>query len=108
MREERSKNGLFSLERKQFAFKIDEETHLPVDYVEQKRIGTKFMIEELMLLANRLVAEKIYKHIPQETILRVHRDFENKDVIANKLLEVGIKINLESQKTIADSLSAIK
>ena len=45
----------------EYIFALDQETKLPVDFVESVKMESKALVEEFMLLANILVAEQIFK-----------------------------------------------
>ncbi len=71
---ERFKQGAISLETQEVKFKLDQTGH-PVGVYLKERGETHHMIEELMLLANRKVAEFIAthdKHADEVFVYRIH------------------------------------
>ena len=71
---ERFKNGAISLDTAEVKFKLDE-TGRPIGVYQKIRGETHHMIEELMLLANRKVAEFIAtrdKHADEVFVYRIH------------------------------------
>lgn len=75
LEQERFKNGAISLETQEVKFKLDEATGKPVGVYIKERGPTHHMIEELMLLANRKVAQYIAthdKHAGEVFVFRVH------------------------------------
>ncbi len=74
-REERFKRGALNLESPELKFHLDIEG-VPIGVYMYERKDAHFLIEEFMLLANRLVAEKMaktrYKKQPFPTVFRVH------------------------------------
>lgn len=76
-RAKRLENGSIMLSNREFMFKLDAESLLPMSFTESKtRMPSKHLVEEYMLLANILVAEHLYKYCSDKTLLRVHPDLE--------------------------------
>ena len=53
-------------------FKIDSESHDPTDVALYEHKDANALVEEFMLLANKLVAEKLLKAAPAHCLLRAH------------------------------------
>lgn len=51
---------------------MDSETHDPVEVQAKKMLETNSLVEELMLLANVSVAERLARDFPQCALLRRH------------------------------------
>lgn len=74
LEKKRFEDGAISLETEEVKFKLDE-TGFPIGVYKKQRGPTHHMIEELMLLANRKVAEFIAthdKHADEVFVFRVH------------------------------------
>jgi ribonuclease R len=112
MRERRFKNGAISFESNEVKFKLDE-NFKPVGVFLKVRKDAHKLIEEFMLLANRLVAEfgsKKNKTGKAKTfIYRVH-DHPNEEKL--KLFKIfaarfGYKLETSNEKSIAASINHI-
>ena len=55
-RKRRFENGSIMMYNKEFYFRLDQETKLPLDYKESSPMDSKKLVEEYMLLANITVA----------------------------------------------------
>jgi exosome complex exonuclease DIS3/RRP44 len=64
------------------------------------------MVEEMMLLANVAVAEKILQHFPQWSLLRRHQtpSPEMYEPLLQAVATKGIIMDVTNSKTLADSL----
>lgn len=73
LKNERFENGAISLEQEEVKFVLDEKG-VPLKVIKKERTDSHKMIEELMLLANRKVAEKMSKDKNQKDIFlyRIH------------------------------------
>ena len=74
LEQERFQNGAISLDTQEVKFKLDETGH-PIGVYKKVRGATHHMIEELMLLANRKVAEHIAtreSHADEVFVYRIH------------------------------------
>jgi ribonuclease R len=95
----RFNEGAISLEQEEVKFKLDE-NGVPLFVYTKERGDTNKIIEELMLLANRRVAEYMSSKKGAESVFlyRVH-DFPNKDKIKDLvtfLKRLGYKVNLKN------------
>ena len=66
------------------------------------------LVEEFMLLANITVSKKILRHYPSLSILRRHCPPNREQFLPleEAALAVGVRIDISSSKTLADSLDA--
>lgn len=72
---------------------------------------SKYLVEEYMLLANILIAEHLFKHCKDKTLLRVHPDLDTEKKIALKAFfeKVGLgEIDLTDSKVLSLSLEALR
>ncbi|KAG6546222.1 hypothetical protein Mapa_012260 [Marchantia paleacea] len=106
MRQRRIDRGALTLASPEVKFEIDSETHDPLDVGMYQIREANQMIEEFMLAANVSVAEKIFEHFSQFSMLRRH------PVPSPKMLEpllltaaaVGVDLDISTSKALADSL----
>ncbi|KAL2609132.1 hypothetical protein R1flu_027705 [Riccia fluitans] len=106
MRKRRIDRGALTLASPEVKFEIDSETHDPLDVGMYQIREANQMIEEFMLAANVSVAEKIFGHFSQFSMLRRH------PVPTPKMLEpllltaaaVAVDLDISSSKALADSL----
>lgn len=76
-RVKRLDNGSIMLSSREFMFKLDKETQMPLSFEESRtRMPSKHLVEEYMLLANILVAEHLFKFCSDKTLLRAHPDLD--------------------------------
>lgn len=73
----RYETGSLFLDNSRKRFFIDEEFY-PHSFEIEKRGPANFMVEEFMLLANRLIGETLIKHCQRFTLLRKH-DFPKEE-----------------------------
>ena len=62
------------LYNKEFYFRLEEESQMPLDYKESQPMDSKKLVEEYMLLANIHVAKFLREWVKDKTVLRVHED----------------------------------
>ncbi|XP_063916213.1 DIS3-like exonuclease 2 [Zophobas morio] len=103
--ERRRKYGL----RKQspsVTFRLDQVTGEPIELVKQAYIASQQLVEELMLLTNVTVAERVYHYFPQLTLLRVHEPPNIAKItrLKKNLQSLGIHIEVSSSKKIQESI----
>ncbi|CAF0730016.1 unnamed protein product [Didymodactylos carnosus] len=72
LRKTRMENGALVLESAEVRFRLDTETHDPLDVINKELRETNWLVEEFMLLANISVAKKIYELFPECACLRKH------------------------------------
>ena len=85
LRKEKFQKGAIDFEQEEIAFELDEKGK-PIKIYKKKRLDTHKLVEEFMLLANKEVAEFVYKFEKKSGKLfplpyRIH-DFPDKDRIA--------------------------
>lgn len=101
--------GALNLASPEVKVHMDSETSDPGEVEIKQLLETNSLVEEFMLLANISVARKIYEAFPQTAMLRRHGapPVNNFDVLNDQLrVRKNLGINLESSKTLADSLDA--
>ncbi len=110
LKENRFKNGAINFETEEVKFRLDEKGK-PLDVYVKVRKDAHKLIEEFMLLANKKVAEFVYKINEKDQkhpfVYRVH-DAPNEDKISefSKFLKrFNLSINAANQKTLASSFN---
>ncbi|XP_012533692.1 DIS3-like exonuclease 2 isoform X2 [Monomorium pharaonis] len=80
---------------------------IPVDYCTYERNSSNSLIEELMLLANMTVAEKLFNAIPKMALLRIHKEPSKHclNTVYNILQKYGIHLNIETAGALQASIS---
>ncbi|CAL6300670.1 unnamed protein product [Bathycoccus prasinos] len=110
LRAKRMEQGALTLASPEVRFELDDETSNPLDVSLYISRETNKMVEEMMLLANIAVAERIFEHYPSFALLRRHPEPREKMFLplleTVKLLGLENKINCASNKTLAESLDA--
>lgn len=112
LRSRRFKNGAVNFETEEVKFRLDE-NYKPVGIYIKERKDAHKMIEEFMLLANRTVAETVFRmksrNKPYTFVYRVHEPpSEEKLKLFNLFASrFGLSIQTTSHKTIADSFNRI-
>jgi ribonuclease R len=110
LKEKRFKNGAVNFETEEVKFKLDEQFK-PIGIYKKVRKDAHKLIEEFMLLANRTVAEdvfKIAKGDQQKTfVYRVHEhpSDEKLKTFSNFASRFGYRIQTTSAKAIAQSFN---
>lgn len=110
LREQRFKKGAISFETQEVKFRLDE-NFKPTDVYAKDRKDAHKLIEEFMLLANRIVAEygssQLESKKPKTFVYRSH-DLPNEDklkVFSTFAARFGYKVNVESPKNVAKALN---
>ena len=110
LRVKRMEQGALTLASPEVRFELDDETSNPLDVGMYISRETNKMVEEMMLLANIAVAERISESFPSFALLRRHPEPREKMFLplleTAKLLGLEDKINCTSNKTLAESLDA--
>ena len=110
LRAKRMEQGALTLASPEVRFELDDETSNPLDVSLYISRETNKMVEEMMLLANIAVAERISEHYPSFALLRRHPEPREKMFLplleTVKLLGLENKINCASNKALAESLDA--
>ena len=109
MRELRFENGSLTLRDFEIRFGVDENGKPNRWFIKDPSESNK-LIEEYMLLANRVVAEKIYQHFPQFSILRSHPapKKERLQFLLQVCRKNDIALDVTSSKTLHNSLEKAK
>lgn len=118
LKKERFRNGAINFETNEVKFKLDENGK-PLGVVLKVRKDAHKLIEEFMLLANKKVAEFVYKKAPQPPmgeqksertmVYRVHEppNPEKMQNFANFAARFGFIIKTDSDKTVSNSLNKL-
>ncbi|GAX77417.1 hypothetical protein CEUSTIGMA_g4862.t1 [Chlamydomonas eustigma] len=106
LRLRRAERGALQLASPEVKFVIDTETLNPLDVGMYQVREANQMVEEMMLLANISVAEKIVQHFPSCSLLRRHptpapRQFEP---VVKAAAAAGFALEIDSSKALAASL----
>mmetsp|Transcript_26086 Transcript_26086/g.62844 ORF Transcript_26086/g.62844 Transcript_26086/m.62844 type:complete len:1178 (-) Transcript_26086:293-3826(-) len=106
-RAHRFETGSLSLNRGKVGFALDE-NQMPVEMFSYTRQDSNRMIEEYMLLANLLVAEKIRSVFPDEALMRIQpppdvpQMMDMQAFLKEMGYEVGIRTGLELHKSLSE------
>lgn len=112
LRNIRFSTGSFSFERVEVKFHLDEKGK-PIGVYFKEAKEANWLIEEFMLLANKLVAEKIGRvkkgQRPKTFVYRIHDrpDPEKLQGFANFIRQFGYSIKTASHKAIAESMNLL-
>ncbi|KAL1500756.1 hypothetical protein ABEB36_006202 [Hypothenemus hampei] len=106
LKKRRLDQGALVLASTEVNIMMDSETMEPLDVKVKKHFETNSMVEEFMLLANMSVAKKILDEFPDCAMLRRHPEppASNFDPLVKAGRHLGFDINIESNKTLAESL----
>ena len=112
IRKNRFESGAFNFRSEEIKFKLDENKK-PISVYKKNRQDTHKMIEEYMLLANKIVAEKINefekKNKQQYTfVYRIHEDPKEEKLIElkNYIDQFGYQLNTE-ENNLSNSLNKL-
>ncbi|XP_055387161.1 DIS3-like exonuclease 2 isoform X2 [Condylostylus longicornis] len=108
-RKNRFQDGALKINRPKLYFRLDGESGEPVEFFQATLQTANYLIEEYMLMANRSVADFIYKKYPKIAFLRNH-DPPLPNVIQKvqtKLKQLGFNLDISSSKLIYSSLTDI-
>lgn len=110
LRAKRMKNGSIDFNKKEVSFVLDDQGR-PLDVISKEHKEAHKLIEEFMLLANRMVAEKIGKvKDPAKAkpfVYRVH-DIPNPEklnVLVQFVEKFGYKMKIDTRKNISNSFN---
>mmetsp|Transcript_2600 Transcript_2600/g.4020 ORF Transcript_2600/g.4020 Transcript_2600/m.4020 type:complete len:282 (+) Transcript_2600:1449-2294(+) len=110
-RANRFEHGSVIFQNREFWFKLDQETLMPVQCQEQARIQSKHLVEEYMLMANILVAEYLLEYCKDKTLLRAHNDIDplKKTELGEFFEKIGLEgVDLTNAKTVSHSMERIR
>ena len=105
-RKRRFDAGALTLASAEVRIVLDTKTQNPMDVKMYTLKDTNALVEEFMLLANITVSKKILRHFPTFSLLRRH-PAPSKQKFAELIAaaaNVGVEINVDSSKALADSL----
>ncbi len=109
LKNERFRNGAINFETSEVKFKLDENGK-PLGVVLKIRKDAHKLIEEFMLLANKKVAEFVFKKHKENTMVyRVHEPPNPEKVqnFATFIARFGYKLDLDSEKGLSDSMNSM-
>ncbi len=92
----------------QVRFQLDPESSDPTDVTGYNLKESNSLVEEWMLIANITVAKKTLRHFPTLSVLRRHQPPSRQQFapLLAAAQAVGVSLNIDSSKTLADSLDA--
>jgi len=107
-RKRRLQAGALTLASPEVKFSIDSETLNPTDVQAYSLLEANAVVEEFMLLANVTVSKRILRQYPTLSVLRRHAAPNRSmfDGLISKAESIGISINVDDSKKLADSLDA--
>ena len=111
LRKEKMAAGAIAFETTEIKFRLDERGR-PLEVIKKERTDSHLLIEDLMLLANRQVAEYVSSLVGEEEnhfVYRVHDkpDEERIKQLANFLAPLGYKIKIDSGGISAKSINEL-
>ncbi len=107
-RQRRIDAGALTLASPEVKFVLDSESLNPTDVQAYALLEANALVEEFMLLANVTVAKRILRQYPTLSVLRRHPAPNRSmfDPLISKAQSIGLSINIEDSKKLADSLDA--
>ena len=112
LREKRFSSGSINFDRQEVKFILDKDKN-PIDVFFKESINTNHMIEEFMLMANKIVAKEIgfseKGELEKTFIYRVHDkpDEDKINSLSNIIKKFGYSINNSSIKNLSTSLNSL-
>jgi len=112
LREKRFSSGSINFDREEVKFILDKDNN-PTDVFFKESIDTNHLIEEFMLLANKIVAKEIgfvtKGEDPKNFVYRVHDkpDEQKINSLSNIIKKFGYSINQTSLKNLSNSLNLL-
>lgn len=102
----RLENGSIMLQNREYLFKLDPESMMPLSFEESKiRMPSKHLVEEYMLLANILIAEHLFTYCSDKALLRAHPDLDNEKkkelALFYERVGMGKEVDLTNSKTLS-------
>lgn len=110
LRKKRMDNGAFAFESSEVKFILDEDGKPTGVYIKEQKDSNK-LIEEFMLLANKMVAEKVGKRTgrqaPKTFVYRIHDDPspEKLNTFSQFISKLGYQMRLDSKENISKSFN---
>jgi DIS3-like exonuclease 2 len=110
VRSQRIESGSLIIENEEVAFDINEESNYPVGFRIKTKSDSNHLIEELMLIANKLTAELLYEHIKDFALIRKHPFLnDNKFLEIQRYLSMNkLVVDFEDPQALNDMLFKIK
>jgi len=111
LRRQRYEDGAVSLDNATFRFCLSEDDSMPSSLTVEARAEANFLIEELMLLANRRAAAFMVENEPNNAFMRRHTPPDPRKVgefVESLATSNGIHIDFSSSKALCDSLREIE
>jgi ribonuclease R len=112
LREKRFSTGSINFDRQEVKFILDKDNN-PIDVFFKESISTNHLIEEFMLMANKIIAKEIgfikKGENPKTFVYRVHDkpDDEKINSLNNIIKKFGYSINNSSTKNLSTSLNTL-
>ena len=112
LREKRFSSGSINFDRQEVKFILDKDKN-PIDVFFKESINTNHLIEEFMLMANKIVAKEIgfseKGELEKSFIYRVHDkpDEDKINSLSNIIKKFGYSINNSSIKNLSNSLNSL-
>jgi DIS3-like exonuclease 2 len=106
----RFRNGAVALEAVKLTFKLDDDRETPLMCEPYPIRDSNKLVEEYMLLANFLVAQRLITHTGPLACLRHHEppDYEGLEKAAELAMEaIGFRIDIESSEAVQRSLNRL-
>ncbi|KAI6244124.1 DIS3-like exonuclease 2 [Aphelenchoides fujianensis] len=106
LKQKRMDLGSLRLDQMKLKFTLSSETGMPVGVTGEERCEANYLVEEFMLLANMSVAQHIYEHYAEQSLLRRHPQPKAKTLrdMDEKCEFLNVPINFEDGGSIAESL----
>lgn len=110
LRKKRFDNNAINFETEEVKFKLDENSK-PIGVYLKVQKEANFLIEEMMLLANKRVAEKVGKHtakqLPSTFVFRVHDEplSDKLETFKNFVQKLGYELKTSSHKAFTTSMN---
>ncbi|CAH8463656.1 unnamed protein product [Schistosoma intercalatum] len=106
MRKSRFHSGALRLDQVKSTFSLNNENGLPLGIAPYISKQSNWLIEEWMLAANKSIAERLAKYLPDSAFLRRHPPPSVKQLteVSSSLNVAGININIDSAGSIQDSI----
>ena len=110
LRSLRFENGSLALRDMEIRFGVDKESGKPVRWFIKEAQDANKLIEEYMLLANKVVANKVLEHYPEHTLLRSHPLPKSERLLELQKIckKNGINVDITNSKTLHHSLEREK
>ncbi|KAF9247096.1 SSD1 protein [Melanogaster broomeanus] len=108
LRSKRFRDGALSLSVSRLSFTLDE-NGLPTNCEQYDHTEANEVVEELMILTNVAIAQRIAVHLPEQALLRRHdTPIERRlNVFSERAKRLGVEVDISSSGTIMQSFKAI-